>query len=116
LLIIDDIHIRTVHEFYRFLLKEAMFELLDVVERTAFFRRTSASVFDPWGDGWWLQSYNRKPLSRYIWEEALRKSLPRPLRSFLRETRARWRSGIRHRVRIEAPGNGSMVGDRAVIR
>jgi len=24
------------------------------------FRRTDAPVFDPLGDGWWLQDYNRR--------------------------------------------------------
>jgi hypothetical protein len=119
LLIVDDIHIRTVHEFYRFLREDAMFELIDVVERTAFFQRTSVPVFDPWDDGWWQQSYNRRPLSRYTWREELQKSLPHPLRSILREIRAVLRggivTGIRRCIRIEAPGNGSTVADQTLI-
>ena len=54
-LILDDIHIRSTHNLYRFLCAEDLFELVEVVERTAFFRRTGAPVFDPFGDGWWLQ-------------------------------------------------------------
>src|SRR5437899_3012217 len=39
LLILDDIHIRSTHDLYRFLCAEDMFELVEVLERTAFFRR-----------------------------------------------------------------------------
>ncbi len=35
-----------------------MFERVDVVKRTAFFRRTSAPTFDPLGDRWTDQPYN----------------------------------------------------------
>src|ERR1700674_773481 len=45
LLILDDIHIRSVHDFFRFLKADTMFRLIDVVERTAFFQRTSAPLF-----------------------------------------------------------------------
>lgn len=118
LLIVDDIHIPTVHEFFQFLRQDDMFELIEVVERTAFFRRTTAPVFDPWQDGWWLQRYNRKPLIRYTWREALRKSLPQPLRSALRQSRALWRAGLvtGARVRIESPEDGTTVMDRSAIR
>src|ERR1051325_4387416 len=105
LLIVDDIHIRTVHDFYRFLRNDAMFELVDRVDRTAFFRRTSAPVFDPWGDGWWAQSHNRSPLLRYTWREILKQSLPAVLRSNLREILTTWRRSIR----IEEPAGGSEV-------
>ena len=58
LLVLDDIHIRTVNDVFRFLRSDAMFELEEVVHTTAFLRRTSASTFDPAGDGWWWQPYN----------------------------------------------------------
>ncbi len=120
LLVLDDIHIRTIHELYRFLREDTMFELIDVVERTAFFRRTSAAVFDAWDDGWWLQSYNRRPLTRYTWREAVKKSLPPPLRSIPGEIRRRLQrgifSGMRRNIRIEAPGNGSAVGNKALLQ
>lgn len=60
LLIVDDIHIPTVHHLYGFLREDDMFRLLEVVGNTAFFRRTSAAAFDPLGDNWWHQRYNRK--------------------------------------------------------
>src|SRR6266704_589036 len=53
LLILDDIHIPTVQNLFQFLRRDAMFELEETVQTTAFFARTSAPVFDPVGDGWW---------------------------------------------------------------
>lgn len=58
-LIIDDVHIRTVHNMFEFLRNDAMWRLVEVVGNTAFFRRTAAPTVDPYGDGWWLQGYNR---------------------------------------------------------
>ena len=60
LLILDDIHIPTIARLNEFLQEEAMFQHLGNVMTTAFFRRTSAPLFDPYGDGWWLQNYNKK--------------------------------------------------------
>lgn len=58
LLIIDDIHIPTITNLFDFLRAEEMFALEEVVETTAFFRRTSAPTFSPTGDGWPLQRFN----------------------------------------------------------
>ena len=120
LLVLDDIHIRTIHELYRFLRADAMFDLIDVVGRTAFFRRTGAAVFDPWDDGWWLQPYNRRPLHRYTWRETVKRSLPQPLRSIAGEIRSRLQGGLitgmRRRIRIDVPGSGSAVGDQILVR
>jgi predicted O-methyltransferase YrrM len=58
LLVLDDIHIRTVNDLFRFLRADAMFELQEVVHTTAFLRRTTVATFDPVGDGWWRQRYN----------------------------------------------------------
>lgn len=60
LLIVDDIDIPSIHDMYKFLKKDNMFNLIEVVHTTAFFRRTDAPVFDPLADGWWLQGYNRR--------------------------------------------------------
>lgn len=59
LLILDDIHIPTVGWLNDFLVEDEMFDCLEAVESTAFFRRTSAPTFNPFGDDWWLQNYNR---------------------------------------------------------
>lgn len=60
ILIVDDIDIPSIYDMYKFLKKDDMFELLEVVHTTAFFRRTAAPLFDPLADGWWLQGYNRR--------------------------------------------------------
>jgi hypothetical protein len=93
LLILDDIHIRSVHDLYNFLRADDMFELVEVIERTAFFRRTTAPVFDPLGDRWWLQQYNRRLLLRFTWSEKLQGSLPAPVRAAARTVR-RWMLGM----------------------
>ena len=59
LLIVDDIHIRSISNLFEFLRADDMFDLTEVVESTAFFRRTSAPTFSRIGDGWWTQGYNR---------------------------------------------------------
>ena len=59
-LIVDDIHIPTIRRLYEFLCEEEMFQLLEVVGNSAFFRRTSATMFSPLGDGWWEQKFNIK--------------------------------------------------------
>ena len=82
LLIVDDIHIATIRNLFNFLKEDAMFELVEVVQQTAFFRRTAAELFSPVGDGWWLQSYNKSrfPLS-------LQQPDPEKLKERLRKTK-----------------------------
>ncbi|WP_293154193.1 MULTISPECIES: glycosyltransferase [unclassified Microcoleus] len=68
LLIIDDIWIPTIQNLYLFLKEDEMFELLEVIgNRTALFRRTNSVLLDPYGDGWWLQNYNKQrfPLGEF---------------------------------------------------
>lgn len=83
LLIVDDIHIPTIRNLFNFLKEENMFELVEVVQQTAFFRRTSAELFNPFGDGWWLQPYNktRFPMS-------VQQPDPQKLQERLRRTKA----------------------------
>ena len=81
LLVLDDVHVRSVNDLFRFLCAEEMFELLEVEHTTAFFRRTAHAVFDPYADGWWLQRYNRTVLplpAGLSWAETL-KALARRL-------------------------------------
>jgi len=68
ILVIDDIHIPTVTNLYHVLREDAMYELVAVELFTAFFVRTSAPLFDPTGDGWYLQRYNQ---ARYPRKEDL---------------------------------------------
>lgn len=72
LLIVDDIQIPTIRNLFCFLKADEMFELVEVVEQTAFFRRTGAEVFHPLCDGWWLQKYNTGPAASETELEALR--------------------------------------------
>jgi hypothetical protein len=86
LLILDDINIPTIFNLFSFIEKDAMFELIDIVGITAFFRRTAAPTFSPLEDHWWTQSYNieRFPVSRFPrWGSLLgrvRQSVPAPVR------------------------------------
>ena len=58
ILVVDDINIRSIHNLFDFLRADQMWKLEEVVETTAFFRRTAAPTFPPTGDGWWQQKYN----------------------------------------------------------
>jgi hypothetical protein len=64
LLILDDIRIPSIRRMFDILRADAMFELMEIVRDTAFFRRTDAPTFDPYGDGWWIQGYNRSHYER----------------------------------------------------
>jgi len=112
ILILDDIHIPTVHHLFQFVRRDAMFELDQVVDTTAFFTRTSAPVFDPFGDGWRKQNYNASPLLRYTWREKLRRALPPSLwRGFKQLTGTRARGS----VQIDTPASGTMVDDAGIV-
>lgn len=60
LLIVDDIQIPTIANLFMFLKADAMWDLVEVADTTAFFRRTRSEGVDPFGEGWWLQAYNQK--------------------------------------------------------
>lgn len=78
ILVVDDIHIPTIFNLFKFLLDESMFEFLEIVNQTtAFFRRTSAPMFSPTGDGWWEQEYNKKNFPESMLSDELRKLLGR---------------------------------------
>ncbi len=112
LLIVDDIHIRSVHHLYEFLRRDRMFRLDEVVQTTAFFTRTEAPTFSPFRDGWWEQEYNRRPLLRYVWRERLKSWLPRDLRAGLASIRRKASLQLNHagcEVRIVRP-RGDEVG------
>lgn len=87
LLVLDDVHLRTVNDLFRFLRADAMFTLLEVVRTTAFFRRTAAPTFDPRADGWWLQGYNRG-----VWPPPVGLSVVETLKALVPSfLKARWR-------------------------
>jgi hypothetical protein len=80
LLVLDDIHIRGVHNLFNFLRADRMFQLDEVVRSTAFFTRTGAPTFDPIEGSWLEQNYNRKLFLRYTWKGNLKRRLPWPVR------------------------------------
>jgi hypothetical protein len=89
LLIIDDINVRTIHNLFRFLSADKMFHLEQVVTATAFFRRTDAPMFNPFGDGWWEQGYNRLPATPFMPRHVVKSLLPDPFLRFLRKMKSR---------------------------
>jgi Methyltransferase domain len=58
LLILDDTNTPSIGRMFDILRADPMYELLEVVDHTAFLRRTSAPMIDPCSDSWWLQGYN----------------------------------------------------------
>jgi len=58
ILIVDDIHIPTINNLYRFLLQDDSFRSHGVALTTAYFERTHTPAFNMEGDDWWLQRYN----------------------------------------------------------
>jgi hypothetical protein len=63
LLIVDDCAIPTIGRMADILIEDDMWELAAMVGITAIFRRTDAPLFDPTGDLWWEQKYNRRRVS-----------------------------------------------------
>ena len=64
LLLIDDTNIPSIGRMRDIIAADDMFEPIDTVADTAFLRRTTAPLFDPLGDGWWLQSFNKPYYTR----------------------------------------------------
>jgi hypothetical protein len=64
LLLLDDTHIPSIGRMVEIIKAEDMFDLLEVVDNMAFFRRTEAPTLDPLGDNWWLQGYNASLVRR----------------------------------------------------
>ena len=110
LLILDDIHIPSVHNLFDFLRADAMFDLVEVVGSTAFFRRTAAPLFNPLGDGWPEQGYNSKPSLKYVWRQSAISLISARLRSRLR----RWRRA-KGNLEILSPRHGESVGATGIV-
>lgn len=81
-LVVDDLQIRSIGDFYRFLRADAMWSLDRRVGNTAFFVRTSAPAIDPLSDSWWLQGYNQPGAVRRL----IRRFAPR----WLMRLRQQW--------------------------
>ncbi len=104
LLVIDDIHIPSIHNLFEFLRGDAMFRLETVVRTTALFSRTESPTLDPYGDSWEQQGYNRRTLWRYDWRSRFGKILPHAFREAVRHPLRR-----RSLVSILAPKAGHHV-------
>ncbi|MBL8232126.1 MAG: class I SAM-dependent methyltransferase [Bryobacterales bacterium] len=119
ILILDDIHIPTIHNLFRFLRSDDMFQLDEVISSTAFFTRTSSPVFDPAGDNWCSQKHNQRWLFRYQWRSALGSMLPPAIRTSLRKLMRREdRSAAALRscsVEITSPAPNEVVPSRGVV-
>lgn len=85
LLIIDDIHIPTVRNLFKFCRADDMFDLIEVVRETAFFRRTESPTFYPFGDGWMKQKYNLTLKHQLV--SFLQTNLPQPIVEMIRRLR-----------------------------
>jgi len=59
-LIIDDVHIPSIGQFADVIKEDRMFEYHALIENTLVLRRTNADSFDPFGDGWYEQDFNRR--------------------------------------------------------
>jgi hypothetical protein len=59
-LIIDDIHIPTIRSFWNIISEDEMFDVCKIIgDKTGILTRTRAPTFNPEGDGWWEQRFNR---------------------------------------------------------
>jgi predicted O-methyltransferase YrrM len=80
LLIVDDVHIPTLYNLYRFLKADKMFSFIRKIGNTAIFRRTDSPTFDPLGlgDAWWKQqAFNRRHFPVVEPYERLSRHVPR---------------------------------------
>ena len=87
ILIVDDIQIPTIRNMFNFLKSDDMFSLIEVVGTTAFFRRTDKPTFDPYGDSWWLQNYNKEKdrISEFV-PDVLKRWVPKPVKRSIKST------------------------------
>jgi hypothetical protein len=118
LLVLDDVQIPTIHQLYKFLRRDEMFEEIEVVGHTAFLRRTAAPAFDPLADGWWRQRFNERMLLRYAWKDRLKKAIPAAWWSSGRDLYVRLmrNRGTKSFVTVSEPRDGDHVGSAGMAR
>lgn len=110
LLIIDDIQIRSINNLFNFLCNDRMFLLDEVVRQTAFFTRTNEPTFDPTGDNWADQGYNRQTILRYDWRSRISRALPRSVVAAAFTILNRFISGpAACSIKIMSPSHGQQV-------
>lgn len=113
LLVIDDIHIKTINNLFSFLKSDAMFRLDQVLGTTAFFVRTEAPMFCPLADGWQSQLYNRRVLRKFDLLRQAWQMLPLKARKSLKFLAREFTA--RSRIWIDSPKHGAMVKHAAVL-
>lgn len=86
LLILDDTNIPSIKRMAEILSADDMFECIEVLGKTTFFRRTEAPVFDPLADGWWDQGYNRAFLNKSNRLNSLKAKIPSSLFKLIPES------------------------------
>jgi len=59
-LILDDVHIPTIGRMAAIIAEDEMFKLVGIFRTTAIFQRTQEKLFNPEGDDWYLQAYNKR--------------------------------------------------------
>jgi hypothetical protein len=87
-LIVDDIQIPSIRSMFRFLKKDAMWDLDSVAGTTAIFTRTDAATFDPLGDGWWRQGYNRQQFIGSRYTDLAKAHAPKSIKKVYRRLRS----------------------------
>ena len=88
-LIIDDVHIPSIANMYGVLRADRMYHEIEIIDNTAFLRRTVAPAIDPYGEGWWDQAYNAKIRTSHLAPKERAISLaervtPAPVKEFLK--------------------------------
>ena len=58
-LLLDDIQIPNIDSMFRILKADEMWDLQEVIEDLAIFRRTAQPSVEPTEDGWWKQGFNK---------------------------------------------------------
>jgi hypothetical protein len=100
LLLLDDTQIPTIGRMFDILKADDAFRLLEVIDNMAYFQRTESPLFDPFGDGWWLQGYNAEAYRRMNGQSSpppprrmIRKAassigrlVPKPIKKLVRES------------------------------
>jgi hypothetical protein len=86
ILIIDDINIPSIKNMTEVLKKDEMFECLGTLGKTTFFKRTSAPLFDPLGDAWWEQGYNKPFVNKSNKLESIKARIPKSIFNLIPES------------------------------
>lgn len=62
-LVVDDVNIPSIGRMAEIILEDEMWDFEALIEGTLLLRRTDSPTFDPSGDGWWEQHFNRSRVS-----------------------------------------------------